>query len=80
MVEREEASRKERSDKKWEYPLRLDKQIEAEVKALALNVGKPIGQVLDRLITAALHNEEILNNIYAMWPPKDLFIMVRRRE
>ena len=80
MAERGEVTRETRSDRKWQYPLRLKGEVAAEVKALALNVDKPIGQVLEKLITGALSNQEIMTALYSMWPPKDLFIIVRGRE
>lgn len=80
MVERGEVKRKIRTDKKWQYPLRLSNEVAAEVKALALNVDKPIGQILEKLITGALSNQEVMTALYSMWPPKDIFIIVRGRD
>lgn len=78
-MERGEVSRKERSDKKWQYPLRLPDDIASEIKAIALTCDKPIGQVLEKLIIGALRNQEIMDSLYAMWPPKDVFVIVRGR-
>ncbi|MDO7785822.1 hypothetical protein [Desulforamulus aquiferis] len=80
MGKRGEVKRKIRSDKKWEYPLKLEKEVAAEVKALALNVDKSYGEVLEKLIAAALSDQEIMTAIYAMWPPKDIFVIVRGRD
>lgn len=78
---REESTRKVRSDKKVQFPLRFnDKSTHEAIEVLSFNTDKSFNLITNLLLEAAVKNDEIINGILAMYPPRENIIIIRRND
>lgn len=69
--------RKTRSDKKHKYLLRMEQKMWDRIRVLSFNTRLSYNVILDKLITASLENEEVINALYLVHPRESSYIMIR---
>lgn len=75
-------TRKRRSDRKHRYPLRIAYSEWDRIKELSLNcggteTGASLNVILNKLLSSALDNKEIINKIVTEYPNRNEYISIR---